>query len=253
MTETHHEQGSVLSTAYAYAGALLFAAVVVWAALFISDRWLPVTLNRGPERPGWLAMLINLGLLALFVVQHTVMARSSYKRWTRRFLPRPYVRSTFVMVSVLVLAALFLFWSPLPATIWKLEHPAARGVMHALSALSGLLVLLSIRTVDAGHLIGLPQSRGKRLGDHTPELVVKGVYKVLRHPMMAGLIVALWATPHLTAGRALLAAGFTAYIFLGIHFEERDLVQAFGDDYRRYRSRVGALLPRRRPARDTTA
>ncbi len=191
------------------------------------------------------AVLSNLGLLALFGLQHSVMARAGFKeRWTRIIHPS-MERSTFLLATGLVLLPLILLWQPLPAAVWSVRSPVARGVLTGLALLGWAYLFLATFAIDHFELFGLQQSwRGFR--DRPPVPVPfreRWMYRFDRHPIMTGVLVGLWATPDLTVGRLLFNAGLSAYVLVGVYFEERALRRQLGEVYERYRERVPALVP----------
>lgn len=198
--------------------------------------------ETGPVAP---AVVVNLVLIALFGLQHSVMARSGFKAWLTRVLPKPAERSVYVLIASLVLILMFWQWRPMPAVIWSVESGIGQGVLWALFAAGFGLVLLSTFLIDHFDLFGLrqvwAQFRGREPG--SPRFFTPLFYRIVRHPLYLGFLIAFWATPHMTAGHLLFAAGMTAYILVGVRFEERDLVAHLGDDYRRYREQVPKLVP----------
>lgn len=225
-----------------------FAYALGWV---VSLPWLPKTIDSGTPGPLAAALAMDLALLGLFALQHTVMARRSFKRWWTRFVPEAAERSTFVLAATLALALLMALWRPLAAPMaWQLEAPWARGACHALAAVGWLLVLVSTFLIDHFELFGLRQVWGGLTGRAAPaaEFRTPLLYRHVRHPLYLGFVIAFWATPDMSAGHLLFAAASTAYVFMGVWFEERDLIAHFGDRYRRYREETGMLLPRlRRP------
>jgi len=239
--------------------AILLYGVLVYAIFFPTFCYLfafvggflvPKTVDSGgPESPLWLAVTINVGLIALFGVQHAIMARPWFKRWWTQFIPPAAERSTFVLIASGILILLFWQWRPIPIEIWSIANPVAQGVIYGLFALGAVIVLLSSFLIDHFDLFGLRQvwlQWKNREYTHHP-FVVRSLYRVVRHPLMVGFIIAFWATPTMTLGHLLFAGVFTAYILYGITLEERDLVRHLGDDYRRYRERTPALVPFTKP------
>ncbi len=191
-----------------------------------------------PEGPGELAWLIDLGWLLLLAVQHSGMARASFKRWWTRWIPAPLERSVYVTVSGLLLAALTLCWQPLPGEpLW--QGPTWIAAVSVLGALGAGACCLAF---DHTAFFGLRQAWTGSAEFETP-LRVNGPYRFVRHPLMLGLLIALWAQPTLPPELFLMNTGLTLYIFVGIRLEERDLVRQFGAQYLAYRARTSALLP----------
>jgi len=231
----------------------LFLGTFLYAIGFVGNLPLPKTIDSG--EPGALlpSLAIDAALLAVFAIQHSVMARPGFKRWWTRLVPHPVERTTYVLLASAALALLFWQWRPLPAPIWDAAHPAGALALNAIACLGWVLVLLSTFAISHFELFGLKQVlarlQGRELrseGFQTPS-----VYAWVRHPIYLGFLLAFWATPRMTLGHLVFALGTTGYILIGIQFEERDLVAAFGERYRAYRGRVPMLLPRvRRPVVD---
>lgn len=252
---TEQQVSSASNTASAFAriaglvyGAisyLIFLGTFLYAIGFVGGLIVPKTIDSGEVMPPLQAMLIDLLLLSVFAVQHSGMARRGFKQVLTGLVSPVVERSTYVLCASLVLIMLFAFWQPMTAVIWSVGDPWATGVM-VLSAAGWLIVLYSSFLISHFELFGLKQVTlnflGRTLpavGFHTP-----GLYRFVRHPIYLGFIIAFWAAPTMTAGHLLFAAASTAYIFIGIALEERDLVAIFGDEYRRYRKQVAMLLPR---------
>ena len=239
-----------LHLAYGLVAYAAFGAAILWAIYFLLPAQLGgrlgalTSVDRGPAAPAGAAFVIDVALLGLFAVQHTVMARGAFKRWLTRLVPAAAERSTFVLAASLVLLLLFWQWRPLPALIWD----AGGYVGAALVALYGVgwvVVVASTFMIDHFDLFGLRQSWAGARGAQLPRTRFKTawLYAWVRHPIMTGFVVAFWAAPRLTVGHALFAVAGTGYILVGIWFEERDLVRAI-PEYEGYRRRVGALVPR---------
>jgi protein-S-isoprenylcysteine O-methyltransferase Ste14 len=196
------------------------------------------------------SLLIDAGLLLLFAVQHSVMARPGFKRLWTRVVPSDIERSTFVLFASLVLALLCWQWRPLPQSVWSIEDPIAAKALLVVSWSGWGLLLLSTFLISHFHLFGVSQGFARLLGRKFPEpaFATPFLYKWLRHPLYAGFILAFWAAPHMSLGHLFFAVATTGYIFVGIWFEERDLIAHFGDRYRQYRATVGMLVPRIRLA-----
>jgi protein-S-isoprenylcysteine O-methyltransferase Ste14 len=208
----------------------------------------PKGVDDGAPGPAALAVAVDFGLLALFGLQHSVMARRGFKSAWRRRLPEPIERPVYLLASCAALGLLFWLWRPLPTPrLWTLESPGGVGLAWGLCALGWGLALWSTFLLDHAELFGLRQALGRPsaapAGLRTP-----GPYRWVRHPLYLGMLLGLWATPRLSAGHALYAGGFTFYALIGIVFEERDLRLHFGEAYQRYRRNVGMLLPWRKPS-----
>jgi protein-S-isoprenylcysteine O-methyltransferase Ste14 len=194
------------------------------------------------------AVVIDLILMSIFAIQHSVMARKPFKRWWTQFVPPSVERSTYVLYSSVALMLLFWQWRPIPTVLWHIEQPQIAMAVIALSFVGWLIVLTSTFLINHFELFGLHQVANNLGGQPMPAPRFKTplYYKFVRHPIYLGFIIAFWATPTMTAGHLLFAAVTTAYILVGILLEERDLVDLFGDDYRLYRKRVSMLLPWRK-------
>jgi protein-S-isoprenylcysteine O-methyltransferase Ste14 len=243
---------------YGVACYAVFLATFLYAVGFVGNFAVPRTID-GPVTGGIAeSLLVDLGLLLAFALQHSVMARPAFKRWWTKFVPEPAERSTYVLMSSLALIALFAFWRPLGGEVWTLDGTAA-AAMYALCAFGWALVLAATFLIDHFDLFGLRQVwlelRGlpyTAIGFRSP-----GPYKLVRHPLYVGWLFAFWATPAMTMTHLVFAAVTTAYILVAIRFEERDLLEALGDTYRNYRARVPMLVPslgalRRREAQAAT-
>ena len=244
----------LLTLLYGAACYVLFLGTFLYAIGFVSGVAVPKHVDNGIPTPLALALAIDLALLALFAVQHSVMARPAFKRWWTRIVPAQAERSTYVLVSSLALLLLFWQWRPLPLVIWNVDAEAARWALYALAASGWLLVLVSTFLINHFDLFGLRQvwfhahGRGP---DLDMPFVTRAFYRVVRHPLMLGFLIAFWAAPTMSAGHMVFALTTTGYILVAVKFlEERDLVAQFGDTYREYQRRVPMLLPipKSRPA-----
>ena len=206
---------------------------------------LPRTVDLGPAASAPVAVAIDLALIALFGVQHSVMARPAFKaRWTR-IVPPALERSVYVLLASVVLIVLMIGWRPLPAPVWTVTSPPLAALIWALFAAGWLLVLLSTFLLNHFELFGLQQVwlHGRGRAATAPQFRTPIFYRLVRHPLYSGFVLAFWATPRMTLGHLLLAAGMTGYILIAIRHEERDLTDLFGDDYRAYRRSTGMLVP----------
>ncbi|GAA2740042.1 isoprenylcysteine carboxylmethyltransferase family protein [Terrabacter aerolatus] len=223
-----------------------FVAVTAWTTAFLAGVGLPRTVD-GPARSstGW-AVTVDLALLLLFAVQHSVMARRPVKAWLRRRVPAELERTTYVLATDACLALLLALWQPWDQRVWQVEGVTAYA-LWSLCAAGWVLAIAATFAVDHLELIGLRQagwgSHATTGADTSPPLRVGGLHAVVRHPLMTGLVVAFWATPRMSAPHLLFAVAATAYVIVGITFEERDLRRTFGQDYEAYAARVPALVP----------
>lgn len=242
----------LLALLYGVACYSIFLATFLYAIAFVAGIGVPKHIDNGAPAPFAIALGIDLALLGLFAVQHSGMARPAFKRWWAQFVPPPVERSTYVLVSSLVLALLLWQWRPLPLPIWNFENEIARVALYALSALGWLLLLSSTFLINHFDLFGLRQvwfHARKRQAMDEP-FVTRAFYRIVRHPLMLGFLIAFWATPTMSLGHLLFALMTTGYIVVAVKFlEERDLVALYGDTYRDYQRRVPMLLPwtKRRP------
>ena len=230
----------------AYAACL---ATLLYLIGFSGNLLVPRSVDSGADAPWVEALVADLLLLALFGVQHSVMARRGFKQWWTRVVPAAVERSTYVLATCVVLVLMFRFWVPIHApVIWRVEQGAGVALLWGLFALGWVLALASTFQIDHFELFGLQQVFARLTQRATPETRFKTplLYRYVRHPLYSGLLLAFWSVPVMTAGRLLFALGSTAYILIGIAFEERDLIAQFGDQYRRYRVQVGMLLPSRK-------
>jgi protein-S-isoprenylcysteine O-methyltransferase Ste14 len=223
---------------YAVIAYALFLFSSAWAAVFLAG---PV--NGPATSSAATALAIDGALLSLFAVQHSVMARAGFKRRLTRLIPPAAERSTFVLLSGILLSATFGWWQPLPATLWQVGLPWSAPIWVLYGA-GWLLVVAATYGVDHADFLGLKQAwtHLRSLVYESPPFVQRRLYAWTRHPMMLGLLVVFWATPHMTVGRLFFAAASTGYILVGIHFEERDLRANIGPEYDEYRQRVPALV-----------
>jgi protein-S-isoprenylcysteine O-methyltransferase Ste14 len=247
--------GRVLALLYGLAAYFVFFASFLYAIGFVTGLVVPKTIDSGPIGSMTEALIVNLVLMSIFAVQHSVMARPQFKQWWTQYVPKSVERSTYVLLASLALVLLFWQWRPIPAVVWQVTHSQGANSQVAmaimgLSLLGWLIVLTSTFLINHFELFGLHQVANNLSGHPMPDPRFRTplYYKFVRHPIYLGFIIAFWATPTMTVGHLLFAAVTTAYIFVGILLEERDLVELFGDDYRRYKQRVSMLVPWRRSA-----
>ena len=227
---------------------VFFLATFAYAIGFVGNvPLLPKTIDSGGAAPLLETLLVDLGLLGLFAVQHSVMARRGFKRWWTRIVPAPIERSTFVLAATAVLALLLWQWRPLAVPmVWQVDHPVGRVLLLLLFWCGWVVLLVSTFLLNHFELFGLRQVVARARGREIPaaEFHTPGLYRHVRHPLYLGFVIAFWATPQMSAGHLLFAIASTGYILIGIWFEERDLIEQFGARYRTYREQVGMLLPR---------
>ncbi|OJZ72917.1 hypothetical protein BRW65_15630 [Mycobacterium paraffinicum] len=234
-----------LTLGYGAAAYLLFLAAFLYLIGFVGDFLVPRSVDRGLAAPIAEAVPVNAALVALFGVQHSVMARPAFKRWWARFVPASIERSTYVVFSSVVLAVLYWQWRTMPTVIWDVRMPAARAVLWALFWLGWAIALLATFLINHFDLFGLRQVYlASRQQPYTSvEFRVRLLYRVVRHPLMLGMAIAFWAAPVMTAGHLLFSIGMTIYILVATQLEERDLVASLGHQYLDYRREVSMLVP----------
>ena len=228
---------------------LLFLATFAYAIGFIGNIFVPKSVDTGTPAPLAGALVVNLLLLTLFALQHSIMARRSFKRWWTQFVSPAVERSTFVLAATAALALLLWQWVPIPEpVIWRVDSPVLAQVLWGIFWLGWATLLLSTFLLNHFELFGLRQVFARMMDREIPEQEFRTplLYRYVRHPIYLGFVLAFWATPVMTAGHLLFAIGGTGYILVGIWFEERDLIDQFGDRYRKYRAQVGMLFPSRR-------
>jgi protein-S-isoprenylcysteine O-methyltransferase Ste14 len=234
-----------LGMCYGAVAYLLFLVSFGYAIGFVGNLWVPRSVDDALWAPVGQAVLIDGALLAVFAVQHSVMARPAFKRWWTRFVPASIERSTYVVLASGALLLLYWQWRTLPDVVWDVNLPAARVALWALFWLGWATVFFSSFMVNHFDLFGLRQVylawRGKPYRDI--DFRVRFLYRLVRHPLMLGFLVAFWATPTMTAGHLLFSVATTAYILVALRLEEHDLVESLGEEYRVYRREVPALLP----------
>lgn len=248
ISHTVQSRGAVrtLMTAYGVVVYAAFLGVFLYAIGWVERLVVPHTIDDGPTAPGSVAVVVDFALITVFAAQHSIMARPWFKRRWTQIVPQATERSTYVLLATAALALLMWQWRPLPETIWDIDSTPVRIAVFAVSLGGWGLVLAATFAIDHFDLFGLRQvwrnQRGK-IADpqhfRTPFL-----YRLARHPLYTGFIIAFWLAPTMSWGRLLFAAGMTGFILVAIRFEERDLIDTFGDDYRSYRTRVPMLVPR---------
>jgi protein-S-isoprenylcysteine O-methyltransferase Ste14 len=235
----------VLTLCYGGLAYLIFFGTFLYAIGFVSKYVVPKTIDSGATSSLPTALLTNLVLMSIFAVQHSGMARQGFKKLFARFASPAIERSTYVLLASLTLILLFWQWQPMPMVVWSIENPVLAGVAIAGGFAGWLIVLYSSFLISHFELFGLTQVVTHFAGRMAEPIKFKtpGLYRLIRHPIYLGFIIAFWCTPTMTLGQLLFASVTTAYIFVGIYLEERDLVSLFGNEYRRYRERVAMLLP----------
>ena len=224
---------------------LAFFVTIVYAIGFVNNIVVPKSVSSGTGDGFVAALLVNLSMMITFAIQHTVMARSWFKRWLTRFMPLSMERSVYVLASSAILAVTMLAWRPMPMQLWSVDQPIARWTIIGVSMIGWAIVFYSSFIISHFDLFGLRQVFLNLLGRRYEAAPFKltSLYKIVRHPLMVGFLIAFWATPLMTLGHLLFATVMTAYILIGVAVEERDLVAQFGEAYLSYRRRTPRFVP----------
>jgi methanethiol S-methyltransferase len=250
--DTHHVQGNlagrIVSLLYGIASYVIFFVTFLYAIGFVEDLAVPKTIDSGTAGPAMQALIVNLLLMSLFAIQHSVMARKQFKQWWTKFVPPSVERTTYVLLASLALALLIWQWQPMPGLVWQIADPRIAMAVMVLSFAGWLIVLTSTFLINHFELFGLHQVANNFAGRPmpAPRFRMPLYYRFVRHPIYLGFIIAFWAAPTMTVGHLLFAVVTTAYILVGIQLEEHDLIEIFGDQYRAYKSRVSMLVPWRK-------
>ena len=249
--ETELEAGAsaasrALILLYGVATYLFFLAVFVYTIGFVGGFVVPKHIENGVPGHTLSAVLVDVVLLALFAIQHSVMARPAFKRWWTQIIPAAAERSTFVLCASALLALIVWQWRPLPGVVWDVESPVGVALLHGLYFLGWGIVLYATFLIDHFELFGVRQAIDHAFGRPAEQarFTERSLYRVVRHPLMLGFLVAFWAAPVMSPGRLLFAGVITAWVLLAIRIEESTLVETHGVLYEDYRRRVPALLPR---------
>ena len=236
---------SISSVLYGLVAYAVFLGTILYAVGFVGNFAVPRSIDVGPPAPFVEALLVDLVLLGLFAVQHSVMARPWFKRAWTRVVSASIERSTYVLLASLVLLLLYAEWRPITALVWKVENPVGVALLGAAFWFGWGVLFVSTFLINHFELFGLRQVFARLTGGEIPSPVFRSplLYRHVRHPIYLGFLIAFWSSPRMTAGHLVFSLGMTGYILLGIRLEEHDLTELFGEQYRRYKARVGMLFP----------
>ncbi len=231
---------------YGFIAYLIFLISFLYAIGFVSDFLVPKTINSETETIGFSAIIINLILLSIFAIQHSVMARPAFKIWWIKIIGKPAERSTYILLTSLALLLIFWKWQPINSVVWEIDNSLFVWIIKGVAALGWLIVLLSTFMISHFELFGLTQifDNFKNRTSQSPKFQTNFLYKIVRHPLMLGFIIAFWATPLMTVGHMLFAVITTVYILIAVKYlEEKDLRKKHGDDYEEYQQKVPMIIP----------
>jgi methanethiol S-methyltransferase len=236
----------ILRFAYSLICYAAGVASLIYLILFVNDLFIGKTVNTLVDTHSWLdALLINLFALSLFGLQHSIMARRSFKLWLTRFIHPNMERSTYILSTALVITAMCYLWIPVGKVIWQVESDSTALLIRGIALFGWTLLLIATFMLNHFELFGLSQTFNPLFGKSQPEdnFRTPGIYKFIRHPIQTGVLIGMWAVPLSTSSHLMFAGGMTIYILVGLYFEERDLIREFGHDYLEYMKRVKRLIP----------
>ena len=224
---------------------VFFFAMFLYLIAFVSNQVVPRSISIGPSSAPLKALLIDLFLVSLFAIQHSIMARPWFKAALEKYWPPAIERSLYVVMSSLALYLLFVFWHPIPTTVWQIENNTLRALVWGTAGIGWISVLISTFLIDHFELFGLRQIWSDWKDEPMPNQTFRQplFYKLVRHPIYTGFLIAFWASPDMTAGHLVFSTAMTVYIFIGIRYEEKDLRSSLGDVYKDYSRRVGKVVP----------
>ena len=240
--------GRIISFLYGVVSHVLFLLVFMYMVGFLSNFIVPKSIDSGAVGSFGLALIVNILLLALFAIPHSIMARPGFKQWWTTIVPKHIERSTYVMISNLFVILLMWQWQPMVGVVWRVENPVGALILWSLFGFGWLAIVITSFMINHFDLFGTRQVYLHLLNrDYSPlEFKTRGFYKYTRHPLMVGWLVAFWATPDMTVGHLVFAIGTTVYILIAIQIEERDLLKFHGEAYESYRRQVSMLVPFRK-------
>lgn len=227
---------------------VLFLGVFLYFVGFMENLVVPKSIDSSAAGQFLPALITNLLLITLFAVPHSIMARPTFKKWWTNLIPKSIERTTYVLVSSILIFLLIWQWQPMPQLIWEINSLPIQIILWIVGGLGWLLVAISPRLINDKHFFGIQQVR-QQLNDQpltSPEFQTPGVYRFLRHPIMVGFFLAFWSTPHMSVGHLVFSIATTIYILIALRYEERDLIHYFGDRYRNYKRRVRMFIPIRK-------
>jgi len=237
--------GKIISFLYGVISHVLFLLVFMYMVAFLGNFIVPKSIDSGAVGAFGLALIVNILLLALFTIPHTIMARPGFKQWWTTIVPKHIERSTYVMISNLLMILLMWQWQPMVGVVWSVENPVGAPILWSLFGIGWVSIVISSFMINHFDLFGTRQVYLHLLNrEYSPlEFKTRGFYNYTRHPLMVGWIVAFWSTPDMTVGHLVFAIGTTVYILIAIQIEERDLVKFHGEAYESYRRRVSMIVP----------
>lgn len=247
-----HKKTSLKAIAFGIISYLGFMVVFNYHIAFVGDLFVPVSIDNAKSGTLLPSILINVGLVALFGIQHTIMADPMFKRWITRYIPTYYERPLYVAISTIALAFLMWQWRSIDGVVWQVDALWAQIIIWTLFASGWGMLFLSTFLIDHWHLFGLKQALGRDY-DGAIKFVTPMLYKLVRHPMMTGIFISMWAIPTMTIGHLVFSISMTFYLLVGIRFEEKKLVQELGSEYKQYQKSVPALIPSLKPNKEIGA
>lgn len=237
--------GRILSFLYGLIAYAVFLYSFLYAIGFVGNLIVPKSIDTGVPDTFLTALLVNAGLLLLFAVQHSVMARRGFKAWWTKFVPKPIERSTYVLLASMILIVMYKFWIPMPEVVWDLSGTILGTILDILFWVGWVLVLLATFMVNHFELFGLQQVffhlRNKEIPPN--KFTTRFLYQFVRHPIMLGFLIAFWSASVMTVGHLVFSLATTGFIIVGVLLEERDLVHYLGEEYRQYKKRVSMFIP----------